>query len=239
MDRPENLLVRRQVVAMGGGGFMMGDPLLDRFAADLTGASRPRVAFVPTACGDAASAIASFFEAFPARSFEPSVLRLFDREIADLTAFCGAQDLIYVGGGNTVILLAAWRAHGLDVAVRAAWEAGVVMAGMSAGANCWFEASTTDSFLRGRADALPDGLGFVPGSFTPHYDGEAARRPSLHAYIADGALPAGHACDDFAAIHIVDGAVVGAVASRAGASAYRVALEGAEVLETPLPIDQL
>ena len=95
------------------------------------------------------------------------MLRLFDRRVADLEAFCGDQDLIYVSGGNTAILLAAWRTHGLDRALRTAADAGVVMAGMSAGANCWFEASTTDSFLMGSADALTDGLGFVPGSFTP------------------------------------------------------------------------
>jgi dipeptidase E len=229
----------RQVVAMGGGGFLMGDERLDRFVMDLTGAARPKVAFVPTASGDAATAIAAFFEAFPARSFEPSVLRLIDREISDLTAFCGEQDAVYVGGGNTVILLAAWRAHGLDTALRAAWEAGAVMAGMSAGANCWFEASTTDSFKLGRADALPDGLGFVPGSFTPHYDGEAARRPSLHEHIAAGRLPDGYACDDFAAIHIAAGVAVRAVASREGAGAFRVTREGAEVLETPLTVVRL
>jgi peptidase E len=229
----------RQVLAMGGGGFLMDDPLLDRFAADLTGAARPRVAFVPTACGDADRAIASFFEAFDARSFEPSVLRLFDRDVADLGAFCGEQDLIYVGGGNTVILLAAWRAHGLDTALLGAWEAGTVLAGVSAGANCWFEASTTDSYLLGRADALPDGLGFVAGSFTPHYDGEASRRPSLHEHLLAGRLPAGLACDDFAAVHVIGGEVARAVASRHGAGAWRVTAEGAEVHETPLDVERL
>ncbi|HYJ60899.1 MAG TPA: peptidase E [Actinomycetota bacterium] len=236
MDRP----AARQIVAMGGGGFLMDDPVLDRFALGLTGASRPRIAFIPTASGDAASAIVTFFDAFPARSFEPSVLRLFDRHVADLDAFCGDQDLIYVGGGNTAILLAAWRTHGLDAALRTAYDAGVVMAGMSAGANCWFEASTTDSFLMGRADALADGLAFLPGSFTPHYAGEDARRPSLHEHVAAGRLPDGFACDDFAALHLVDGRLSEAVASRAGAGAYRVARGAAGgVTEEPLEVRPL
>ena len=147
---------------MGGGGFMMDDPVLDRYLVGLTSTPRPRICFVPTATGDAATAIARFFEAFPARAFEPSVLRLFDREVEDLGAFLGEQDVVYVGGGNTAVMLAAWRVHGLDAALRAAWEAGVVMAGVSAGANCWFEASTTDSFLRDHADPLHDGLGSDP-----------------------------------------------------------------------------
>jgi peptidase E len=225
----------RQVVAMGGGGFLMGDPMLDRFAVDLTRAARPRIAFLPTASGDAASSIAAFFEAFPARAFEPSVLRLIDREVADIGSFLGEQDLVYVGGGNTAVMLAAWRVHGVDVALRAAWEAGVVMAGVSAGANCWFEACTTDSFGLGRADPLADGLGFVPGSFTPHYDGEPARRPAVQALVGSGALPDGFACDDFAAVHVVDGVVAEAVASRPGARAYRVERSASGVAEDPMP----
>ena len=236
MDPPS----AHQVVAMGGGGFLMDDPVLDRFAVDLTGAARPRVAFIPTAAGDAPTAIVAFFDAFPAHSFEPSVLRLFDRRVADLEAFCGEQDLIYVCGGNTAILLAAWRTHGLDRALRTAADAGVVMAGMSAGANCWFEASTTDSFLMGSADALTDGLGFVPGSFTPHYAAEEARRPSLHEHLAAGRLPDGYACDDFAAVHLVDGQLAEAVASRRDASAYRVSrAEDGTVTEEPLAVRSL
>ena len=119
-----------------------------------------------------------FFDAFPADRFDASILWLFNREVADLEAFLGAQDIVYVGGGNTVSMLAVWRAHGVDAALRAAYAAGVVMAGISAGANCWFEACTTDSFQLGRADPLRDGLGFVAGSFTPHYDAEPARRPA-------------------------------------------------------------
>jgi dipeptidase E len=221
---------------MGGGGFLMGDPLLDRFVLGLVDAPRPRICFVPTASGDPDLAIARFFESFPARSFEPSVLRLFHREVEDVEAFLGEQHVVYVGGGNTLNMLAIWRLHGVDAALRVAWEAGVVMAGISAGANCWFEASTTDSYLLGRADPLLDGLGLAPGSFTPHFSSEPARRPSLLALVASGALPGGHACDDFAALHVVDGEVREAVASVEGAGAYRVSRDGDAAREEPLPV---
>ena len=177
--------------------------------------------------------------AFPHASFDASVLRLFDRDVADITAFLGDQDVVYVGGGNTVSMLAVWRAHGVDVALREASAAGVVLAGMSAGANCWFEASTTDSFLLGRADPLPDGLGLIAGSFTPHYHGNPhGARPCI-AWSVRASPPGGHACDDFAALHAVDGEVRAAVASRAGARAFRVERDGEGISEVPLEMRQL
>lgn len=230
----------RHIVAMGGGGFSDDDPLLDRYVLDLVDAPRPRVCFIGTASGDAERYRLRFFQAFTRYGCEPTTLTLFEREVADIGALLGEQDVVYVGGGNTVVMLAAWRAHGVDVALRAAWEAGVVMAGVSAGANCWFEASTTDSFLLGRADALLDGLGIVPGSFTPHYAGEAARRPSLHALVASDALPPGLACDDFAAVHMVGTDLHEAIASRPGAGAYRVSrAPGGTATEQALPVRQL
>jgi peptidase E len=180
-----------------------------------------------------------FYEAFPSRSFDTSVLRLFEREVADVEAFLGDQDVVYVGGGNTLNMLHVWRLHGVDVALRRAWESGVVMAGVSAGANCWFEASTTDSWLIGRADALTDGLGLLPGSFTPHYDGEVARRPSLHALVGGGELPDGFACDDYAAVHMIGADLHAAVASRSEAAAYRVTRADDGAVEERLQVTRL
>jgi peptidase E len=206
---------------MGGGGWMMDDAALDRFVLGLTDASRPRICFVPTASGDH-PASERFLEVFPAASFDASILWLFDRKVADVGAFLAEQDIVYVGGGNTVSMLAVWRAHEVDQALRAAYDAGTVMAGMSAGANCWFEACTTDSYQLGRADPLLDGLGFVEGSFTPHYDSEPARRPAVLEHVASGVLPPGFACDDYAAVHVIDGALREAVRSRPDARAFRV-----------------
>ena len=219
-----------QVVAMGGGGWTVGDTVLDWFVLGLTDAKRPRICFVPTASGDHPTA-EGFLEAFPPAGFDASILWLFDREVADIGAFLGEQDVVYVGGGNTVSMLAVWRAHGVDRALRDAYDAGVVMTGMSAGANCWFEACTTDSFQLGSADLLLDGLGFVPGSFTPHYRNEPARRPAVLELVASGALPPGFACDDYAAVHLVDGALREALRSLPEARAFRVVPDGGTTRE--------
>ena len=132
-----------------------------------------------------------------------------------------SQDVIWVGGGNTASLLAVWRMHGLDVVLREAWEQGVVLCGVSAGMNCWFQASTTDSFGPELAP-LHDGLGFVAGSACPHYDGEERRRP-LYGELVAGGFPAGYAADEGAALHFdAGGSLVEVVASREYARGYRV-----------------
>jgi dipeptidase E len=228
-------VTERHIVAMGGGGFSMDDPVLDAYVVGLVDASRPKVCLLPTATASMPTYLPGFLGAFPSSSFEPTFLDLFVRTVADLGSFLGEQDVIYVPGGNTVNLLAVWRAHGVDQALRSAWESGVVLCGMSAGANCWFEASTTDSFLLGHADALPDGLGLLPGSFCPHFDGEPERRPSFHALVADGTLPPGIACDDFAAVHFAGTELQEAVASKEDARAYRVTPGEDGAVEEPLP----
>jgi peptidase E len=139
-----------------------------------------------------------------------------------------------VGGGNTAKMLAVWRIHGLDRILARAWDAGIVLAGTSAGANCWFESSSTDSF--GPLAALTDGLGFLPGSHSPHYDGEPGRRPLFHQLIGQGTLADGYASDDGAALVFRDSELADAVASLPGARSYRVVRGPAgEAIETELP----
>ena len=214
----------------------MDDPVLDGFALDLVNASRPKVCLLPTAVAALPVVVTRFLRAFPASRFEPTYLDLFERTVEDIASFLGEQDLIYVGGGNTANMLAIWRVHGVDQALQAAWDSGVVMAGMSAGANCWFQSSTTDSFLLGRADPLIDGLGFVEGSFCPHFDGEQDRRPRFHELVSSAALPGGLGCDDFAAVHVVGTEITEAVASRPGAGVYRVHAENGAAVEVPVDV---
>lgn len=224
---------------MGGGGFSMEpeNPLLDRFVLSLARATSPRVCFVPTASGDAEGYVARFYRAFAELDCRPADLGLFERTVADLESFVLAQDVIYVGGGNTANLLAVWRTHGLDRVLRRAWEEGIVLCGVSAGMNCWFEASVTDSFgADERLAPLRDGLGLLPGSGCPHYDGEAQRRPTFTSLVAAGELPGGWAADDGAALVFAGRELVEVVASRAGARGYRVEpAAGGEVSERPLP----
>jgi len=205
---------------MGGGGFMMEQSSpLDDFLLSLSPTARPRICFVPTPTGDSDRVIAAFFEAFTRRDCEPSCLRLFgapERPAEHLAS----QDVIYVSGGNTANALALWRLHGVDRALRDAWTQGAVLGGVSAGANCWFECSVSDSFGR-QLDPLRDGLAILPGSFCPHYDGEELRRP-VYRHLVDEGLPSGYAADDGAALHFVGAKLREVVASLPGARAYRV-----------------
>ena len=221
---------------MGGGGFSMepDNPLLDEFVLGLAGVDRPRVCFLPTATGNVATYIVSFYDGYSRRA-EASHLDLFVRTRLDLRAFILGQHVVYVGGGNTANLLAIWRVHGLDAILREAWEAGVVMAGISAGAICWFEAGVTDSFGPDLG-ALGGGLGLLPGSFCPHYDGEAERRPTYRRLIGAGELADGWAADDGAAVHFLGREVAEVVSSRPAARAYRVERRPDGASEEALPI---
>lgn len=224
----------KHIVALGGGGFSEepDNPLLDDFILGLTGKPRPRVCFVPTASGDAAGYVQRFYDAFPLGRAQATHLPLFRRTEPDLRAFVLGQDVIYVGGGNTVSMLAVWRAHGLDIVLREAWDRGAVLCGLSAGALCWFEGGTTDSLGNGLSP-LRDGLGLLPGSFCPHYDGETERRPTYRAALLGG-LPSGYAAGDGAGLHFVGPELREAVSSRPGARVYRVERQGWRVAETPV-----
>ncbi|MGI4790728.1 MAG: Type 1 glutamine amidotransferase-like domain-containing protein [Janthinobacterium lividum] len=226
----------KQIVALGGGGFSdePENPLLEDFILGLTGKPRPKVCFVSTASGDSEKYQQKFFSAFPAERAETACLTLFPRTEPDLRALVLSQDVIYVGGGSTVNMLAVWRAHGLDAILREAWEAGIVLCGVSAGALCWFEAGSTDSWGNGPVP-FEDGLGFLPGSFCPHYDGEVLRRPAYRQFVADG-MQDGFGVEDSAALHFADTLLVEAVASRPNAQVYRVERRGHSAEETPVVV---
>jgi dipeptidase E len=229
--------VTRQIVAMGGASLRPEDydPRLAAFVLSLARRARPRVCFVATASGDSPEYVANFYRAFSGHhDCEPSDLGLFNRTVADLRAFVLAQDVVYVGGGNTASLLAVWRMHGLDVVLREAWEQGIVLCGSSAGMNCWFEASTTDSFDLTRLAGLADGLGFLPGSACPHYDGEEQRRPLYRRLVAEEGFPPGYAADDAAALVFEGTSLREVVCTVEGSTAYRVDLEGERLLAARL-----
>ncbi|HTE19027.1 MAG TPA: peptidase E [Armatimonadota bacterium] len=224
----------RQIIAMGGGGFSMepDNLALDEYVLRQSGKPAPRVCFLPTASGDAESYSLKFYAAMTKLDCRPSHLSLFKPPTADLESFLLEKDVVYVGGGNTKSMLALWREWGLDGILRRAWEQGVVLAGVSAGAICWFEAGVTDS-VPGELRPLAC-LGFLPGSCCPHYDGEAERRPSYRRLVAAGQIGTGYAADDGAALHFVDGALHAVVSSRPDARAYRVEQAGSEAAEQPL-----
>jgi dipeptidase E len=179
--------VSRRIAAIGGGGFLMDDlsGRQERWLLSLVRRASPRVLWLGTANGDAATAQLKFFRAFSELDCRPAVLPFFPYEMRrDYRGAVLDADLVYVGGGNTVAMLAVWREFGFEHALREAYEAGTVLAGISAGANCWFERYVTDSVPGG---GVRQGLGWLPGCFCPHLDGEAWRQPVLAAEAAPSA----------------------------------------------------
>jgi dipeptidase E len=231
-----------QIVALGGGGFSMerDSSLLDDYVLSLTGASRPRVCFLPTASGDADHYVVRFYRRF-SPTCDASHLSLFRRDQGtdgvedDLATHLLSQDLIYVGGGNMLSMLGAWRAHGLDAILRKAWRRGIVMCGPSAGSLCWFEQAL--SAFHG-APRIVRGLGLLPYSNCVHYDAEPERRAEYHRFVADG-MRAGFAAEDGVALHFRGTSLARAVSSRADGAAFLVEHDGKRVRETRLEVDFL
>jgi peptidase E len=224
--------MERQIVALGGGGFWLGDsPLLDDFLLQLVG-SRPKICFLGTASGDAESYIRRFYQEFGRRDCQPSHFPLFSAPPRSARDHLLDQDLIYVGGGATANMLVLWRLHGIDVLLREAWEGGTLLAGPSAGAICWFENSVTAS-LGDQIGPLGDGLGLVPGSFCPHYGDDEARTNAYRRLVADG-FPPGIGAPNNVAVHIVGGEVREVATARPETTAFRVEVRGEELVETPL-----
>jgi len=212
---------------MGGGGFSArpGDPALDRFVLRLTGAPRPRICLLPTAGGDSESQIRRFHEAFGDELCEPTDLSLFrlGHNPVPLREHLLSQDVIYVGGGSMVNLLAIWRVQGVDRILWEAWRSGVLLAGLSAGSMCWFEWGVTTSSGR---PTPARGLGFLPGSNSVHHDGERARRPVYLDAVRSGKVPPGWAVDDGAALVFRGNRLAEVVTARRGAGAYLVTSRG-------------
>jgi dipeptidase E len=228
---------KSQIIALGGGSFAVEpeDPALELYTLSQARTKNPSVCFIPTATGDAPTYVAKFYAAFAKLHCRPTHLPFFERT-PDLREFLH-HDVIYVGGGNTKSMLAVWRDWQLPKLLRQASQQGTVLAGVSAGAICWFEAAVTDSWA-GRLAPLR-GLGWLPNACCPHYDGEKDRRPSTHDFVAKGLLPETLALDDGAAAHFVGRSLLRIVTSRPNAGAYRVRREAHRAIETPLAVTRL
>ena len=221
----------RRIVACGGQQLLY--PALVRYVLGLARRRRPRVLFLGTASGDGAGYLLTFYQAFAGIDCEPSHLALFDRTVDDIDAFVRSQDVVIVGGGNTANMLAIWRLHGVESALRNAYAEGTVLSGWSAGCLCWFEGGVTDSFTP-ELGALRDGLGILSGSACPHYDIQEARRPVYAREIAAG-LPPGIALEDGVAARYDDERLVEVVSARPEGRAFAVDARG----ERPLGVRTL
>jgi dipeptidase E len=226
-----------QIIAIGGGSFAADDSSQELYILAQARIRNPSVCFVGTATGD--SSVPKFYAAFSKLRCRPSHLPLFERTSDPRTLL--DFDVIYVGGGNTKSMLAVWRDWGLPKFLRQACDRGTVLAGVSAGAICWFETGVTDSWA-GSLRPLPC-LGWLPNACCPHYDGEKDRRPTTQDLVARGLLTETLALDDGAMAHFVGRKLFRIVSSRPNAGAYLVRRAGGRgdrrFIETPLPVRRL
>lgn len=216
-------------ILIAGGGFRT--PFI-RYLAELTGKERPRLCYLPTASADRPDGIIRWYQDCAPLNVEPSHQESFissyrmDRSWEDVFL---SVDGIVVSGGNTLNQQVVWKAQGIDVVLREAWDRGIVLGGASAGSLCWFEEGTTDS--RPQEVGKIECLGFLRGSHSPHYDAEEVRRPTYHRLIASGELKPGWACDNDAGIFFEDNEVRRVVATRREARVYYVQLRNGQVVE--------
>jgi peptidase E len=234
-DQPGAAAGAKRKILIAGGGF---DTTFIRYMATLTGKKRPKMLYLPTASADSANGIIAWFRSCAPLDVEPSVQESFiasTRQTRSWDEVLLSVDAIVCSGGNTLNQQAIWKAHGIDAVLRRAWDGGIVLGGASAGSLCWFEEGTTDS--RPKELTIVQGLGFLKGSHSPHYDAEKDRRPLYQQLIGSGRMKPGYACDNNAGIYFEDNEVKRVVASRAGAKVYYVSVVNGAVVERVLEPD--
>jgi len=223
---------RKKKIFVYGGDFTTG---FIRYIAALTKKSDPKICFLPTASGDAAGYISRWFEVCQELPLRPYVQRIFISSYGQQRSFEDVlldMDAIVVGGGNTLNMIAIWKAQGIDRVLAKAWQKGIVLAGGSAGALCWFEYGLSDS--RPAEISRVDGLGFLKGSYCPHYHSEKDRRPLFLEKIKSGHFLPGYACDDQAGIYFEDNELCQVVTLHEYENAYYVCQKAGAVKEKKL-----
>lgn len=221
--------MKKQLLVYGSGRHRL--PFL-RYLSKITEKENPNICFIPTASGDDQDYIISFYEVCKKLPVIPHVLRVWINSYDQKETFSeliSKMDAIIVGGGNTLNMLAIWKAQGIDLLLKEAYDRGCVLAGGSAGSLCWFNAGTTDS--RPVELSIVNGLGFINKSHCPHYNSEASRRPLYHKNILEGNLTDGYACDDQSAIHFTNNQVKKSISINAENNSYYVYLKDNVIIE--------
>jgi dipeptidase E len=226
-------MLSRQFVLWGGFPMVDHRLLAERYLLSLTKKKSPKICFVPTASGDSEFYCARFLRRFSKLSCEPSVLALFQLSIRNIEKHILDQDLLFVGGGNTLNMLAIWRARDLNAVFLEALNQGSILSGVSAGSICWFESGLSDSVAAGDFRPLAC-LGFLAGSNCPHYDGEPGRQKIFRNLIAKKEIQDGFAADDGVGLHFVEGKFVEAVSLLRSAKAYRVVSSNGKAKQTTI-----
>jgi aminopeptidase N len=228
----------RQVIAIGGGGFgrTQDSNLIEQFILDQASKINPKICFIPTATGDLDPYIVNYYSVFSKLNCEPTHISFFKRTI-DLEEHILKQDVIFVGGGNTKSMLAVWRDWGLDLILKKAYDKGVVMSGVSAGAICWFGSGLTDSWASELK--MMKCLNFIPGNCAPHYDEEPERRPATKKFLQDQTVTSMYAIEGGAALHFIDEQPRSTIRFIRNKNAYKVTLKSNKLDENPYEVVKL
>ncbi len=223
--------MKRQIIALGGGGFSMEpeNTLLDNYILEQSDKQNPKICFLGTASGDSKDYIERFYASFKKKNCIPSHLSLFKGHTDKIEEFILQQNIIYVGGGNTRNMLVLWKEWGLDDKIKKAYSNGTILSGLSAGAICWFEEGLTDS-VPNQLNKL-ECLGLLKGSNCPHFDGEPERQNCYRDRIKNGEMKGGFACDDGVGLHYINENLESILSSREKGCAYRYTLENKVLCE--------
>ena len=209
--------ITKKIVAIGGGGFTHeSDDTLDQFFLDQCSKKKIKLGFLATASKDDVKKISLFYKKFENKNLELSHFNL-TQKIDGFSSWILNKDIIYVGGGNTSFMLDIWRKNSLDKIFKKAYENGIVLAGVSAGAGCWFDWILSDSVGPGLKPLK--GISLISGSCTPH-SSEEKRINQFELNIKNGELPPGLAIDDGVAVLFIDGKPSEVYSSRKNHKAY-------------------
>lgn len=196
--------------------------LLDKYLLNLAMVEKPKICFMGTASNDGKEYIDLFYKFFREKNCIPTHLPLFEttKTTKEIEKIILEQDIIHVGGGNTKLIMETWKKHGVDKIMKKAWQRGVILSGMSAGAICWFEDGITNP-NPGELSRL-ECVGLLKGSFCPHYDDRPELREVFKKLIMEKVIHEGYGVDDGAALHFVDTKLLRVVSSRPDKTAFKV-----------------
>lgn len=220
----------KNIVAIGGGGFgrCLGSLEIEKYIISLISKKRPKICFIPTASGDSSLYKLNFYRAFSKLDCITSHIDFFSRT-ENLEEKVLTQDIIYVGGGNTKSMLAVWKEWNLHNILRDAYEKGIVMSGVSAGAICWFEKGITDSFAN-KLNII-DCLGIVDGIACPHFDEEKEREPYVNDVIQREIIESCICIEGNCALHIKNDFEYSSIDFGNGKKCFRVTKENDNLMK--------
>ncbi len=228
----------KQIIAIGGGGFgrNISTCLIEKYILSVSNNKTPNICFLPTATGDNDSYTVRFYSLFNRLNCNPSHINFFKRTI-DIYDHTMNQDIVFVGGGNTKSMLAVWTDWGMDNILKQAYNKGVIMSGVSAGAICWFTSGITDSWDN-KLSILPC-LNFISGTCCPHYDEEAARIPYVDKVLRQGKISDCISIEGGAAIHFINGKPYRNISFDKNKNTYNVYYKNNDIIQKPYPMLQL